>query len=222
MTAERLPEEVMVMRAAREFRDGMVINLGYGMPTHCASYIPEDLDVLLHAENGLIDFGKVLEREQGDLTLLDAGGQPVSPRPGMAIVDHAESFALVRGGRIDIAVLGAYQVSERGDLANWRSPDRDVPGTVGGAMDLAICARKVIALMTHTARGNRPKLVKRCSVPLTALACVDLIITDLAVMEVTAQGVLLKEIAPGWPVEEVQGLTEPSLRIATDLKPIAL
>lgn len=222
MPGERLTEEAMAMRAAREFQDGMLINLGAGIPSRCSSYVPPDKEILLHAENGLIGFGDVItDPARADPNLMNAGGYPVAPKPGMAIVDHTESFAIIRGGHIDITVLGALEVSEKGDLANNTLPGKQV-GSYGGAPDLAYNAKRVIVCMTHTTKDGNPKIVKECSTPLTAPACVDLIITDIAVIEVTNEGLVLKEVAPGWTPEEVQALTEPRLIISPDVKEIEL
>ena len=223
MPGERLPEEAMAMRAVKKLQEGMVVNLGVGLPTYCSSYIPEDKEILLHAENGVLGYGPVItEREKANNNLVNASAQPVSPKPGMAFFDHAEAFAMIRGGHVDIAVLGAYEVSEKGDLASLQRPGKELPGVLGGGMDLAFCAKKVIALMSHTTKTGAPKIVKRCSALLTAPGCVNLVITDVAVIEVAQGGLVLREVAPGWSVQEVQAITEPELRPAPDLKEITL
>ncbi len=222
MPGERLDEQTMALRAAKEFQDGMVVNLGVGIPTLCSNFVPPDKEIIFHSENGIIGFGPIVtDPDEADENLINASVQPVRPRPGMAIVDHAESFIIIRGGHIDLTVLGALQVSERGDLANYTLPGKQV-GSFGGGQDLAFCARQVIALMTHTTREGEPKVVKELTSPVTAPACVDLIITDIAVIEVTAEGLVLKEVAPGWTAEEVQALTEPQLKVRPDLKEIEL
>ena len=222
MPGERLDEQTMALRTVKEFADGAVVNLGVGIPTLCSMYVPPEKEVLFHSENGVLGFGPVItDPDQADLDLINAGVQPVSRKPGMSFFEHAESFAMIRGGHVDVAVLGAIQVSERGDLANWLLPGKKV-GSLGGGMDLAFCARKVIALTTHTTKDGRPKIVRRCSEPLTAPQAVDLIITDVAVIDVTDGGLLLREVAPGWTMEEVQALTEPELRAAPDLKAMEL
>jgi 3-oxoacid CoA-transferase subunit B len=222
MPGERLTEEAIAIRAAREFRDGMIINLGAGIPSKCSSYVPHGMEILLHAENGLIGFGDVVtDPALANPNMMNAGGYPVSPKPGMAIVDHTESFAIIRGGHIDITVLGALEVSEKGDLANNKLPEKQI-GSYGGAPDLAYNAKRVIVCMTHTTRDGRPKIVKQCATPLTAPECVSLIITDLAVIEVTKDGLVLKEIAPGWTPEEVMAMTEPPLRVSPDLREFSL
>ncbi len=222
MTKERLDEVTIAMRAAKEFQDGMVVNLGMGIPMLCNTLVPEGREIIFHSENGVLGFGATIENPaEADIDLLNAQGQPVYPKPGMCFVDHAESFAIVRGGHLDITVLGALQVSEKGDLANWRMPGKAV-GSLGGGMDLAFRAKKVIVCMTHTSKDGQPKIVRECTLPLTAPRAVSLIITDVAVIEVTADGLALKEVAPGWTAEEVQALTEARLLVSPDLKEIDL
>lgn len=222
MPGERLDEQTMAMRAAKEFQDGMVVNLGVGIPTLCSNFIPAGREVIFHSENGIIGFGPIVtDPNEADENLINAGVQPVRPRPGMAIVDHAESFVIIRGGHIDLTVLGALQVSERGDLANYTLPGKQV-GSFGGGQDLAFCAQKVMAVMTHTTREGQQKIVKDLTSPITAPACVDLIVTDIAVIEVAPEGLVLREVAPGWTADEVQALTEPQLIISPDLKEVEL
>ena len=218
---ERLDEQTIALRAAREFTDGSVVNLGYGMPGLCANLIPGDRTVFFQSENGMLGYGSLATDEEKDYELINASDQPVTPLPGMCFFDSAAAFDMIRGGHIDIVVLGAYQVSERGDLSNWGRPGRPATG-MGGGMDLAIGAKKVIVTMLHTTKDGGPRIVRDCTYPLTARRCVSLIITDLAVMEVTENGLVLKEIAPGWTVPEVQGLTEAKLTPAADLKEIEL
>ncbi len=217
----RLDEQTMALRAAKEFEDGMVINLGIGIPTLAVNFIPSGREVMFQTENGALGFGPVARVEEADIDLVNAGGQPVTRKPGMSFFDHAESFVMIRGGHIDLCVLGGLQVSERGDLANWLLPKRGV-GSIGGGMDLAFGARRTIVVMTHNTKEGKPKIVKRCTYALTAPECVDLIVTDIAVIEVAEQGLVLKEIAPGWTAEEVQALTEAELIVAPDLKKIEL
>jgi 3-oxoacid CoA-transferase subunit B len=219
---ERLDEPTMALRVAREFKDGMVINLGFGIPTLAANFIPEDTEVIFHAENGCLGYGPTPTRaEDEDFHLVNATGQFATPKPGMCFFDHAESFTMIRGRHIDLCVLGAMQVSEKGDLANW-TIELGRPGNIGGAMDLALGAHQLIAVMTHTTKNGQPKLLKECTYPLTAPRCVNLIITDIAVIEVTPDGLLLKETAPGWTADEIQALTEPQLKIAENLKEMEL
>lgn len=219
---ERLDEQTMALRVAREFQDGMIVNLGFGIPTLAANFIPEGREVIFHSENGCLGYGPTpTTEEEIDFNLVNASGQFATPKLGMSFFDHAESFSMIRGRHIDLCVLGGLQVSEKGDLANWMIPGRE-PGNIGGAMDLAFGAARLVVAMTHTTRDNEPKIVKQCTYKLTAPRCVSLIITDLAVIEVTPDGLLLKETAPGWEVEEIQALTEPKLKVAEDLKQIAL
>ena len=222
---ERLPREAIAMRAAKELFDGAVVNLGIGIPTLVSSFIPEGIDIIFHTQNGALGFGPVITAEEfeekADIDLVNASGQYVTPLPGMCFFHHADSFLMIRGGYIDITILGVLQVSEKGDLANWMFPGRGV-GNIGGGMDLAFNAKKVIGLTEHVSKNGKPKIVNQCTIPLTAPECVDLIITDLAVIKVAREGLVLKEVAPGWTVEEVQSLTEPRLTIASDLKEIEL
>ena len=222
---ERLGREAIAMRIAKEFFDGAVVNLGIGIPTLCSSFVPEGMQVTYHTENGASGFGKVVTEENtakyADVDLTNAGGQYVFPKPGMCFFSHADSFMMIRGGRIDIAVLGVLEVSEKGDLANWMFPGRGV-GNIGGGMDLAFCAKRVIGATEHTTKENKPKIVKQCSIPLTAPHCMDMIVTDIAVIKFTPRGPMLMETAPGWTPDEVQELTEPRLIIAEDLKDMEL
>lgn len=215
----RLDEQALTRRVAREFQDGSYVNLGYGIPSLASNYVPKGRKVTLHSENGALGFGAITPPEQADYDYTNASGQPVTVMSGMSLFDSAQSFGMIRGGHVDVAVLGALQVSEKGDLANWMRPGQKV-GIVGGAMDLAVGAKRVIVAMQHTTKEGAPKIVVRCSYPLTAKECVDLIVTDIGVIEVTAAGLVLRELAPGWTVREVQAFTEPKLLVATDLKEI--
>lgn len=218
---ERLSREMMAMRIANELFDGAVVNLGIGIPTLVSSFVPEGMTVIYHSENGAVGFGPVVQAEDqedlADVDFVNAGGQYITPLPGMAFVHHTDSFAMIRGGHIDVTVLGAIEVNDKGDLANWMFPGRGV-GNIGGGMDLAFNAKKVIVATEHVTKAGKPKIVKECSVPLTAPGCVDLIVTDIAVIEVTKDGLVLKEHAPDWTVEEIQELTEPRLIISPSLK----
>jgi len=218
---EKLSREIIAMRAAKEFQDGDIVNLGIGIPTMAANFIPEDKEVLFHTENGCLGFGGVVGPENSDLDLTNAGGQPVTYQPGITFFDHADSFGIVRSGRIDICVLGGMQVSEKGDLANWITPGRKV-GNIGGGMDLAFCAKKIIVTMAHVTKDGAFKIVNACDYKLTAPGCVKLIVTDIAVIEVTEGGLVLKETAADWTADDVQSLTEPQLIISPDLKEIEL
>lgn len=215
-----LDEETIALRASREFFDGAVVNLGGGIPGLCAFTSLEGTTVLLHVENGVLGFGQPLredEMDQKDPDLYGAGGQWLRTAPGMSCFDHDRSFDMIRGGHVDICVMGAYQVSEKGDLANWVTMERNLP-SIGGAMDLAAGAKRIIVTMKHTTRDGKPKIVKECTIPITGKECVNLIITDLAVIDVTNEGLVLREIAPGNTVEEVQAVTEPKLIVAKELK----
>ncbi|HTY64507.1 MAG TPA: 3-oxoacid CoA-transferase subunit B [Acidobacteriota bacterium] len=217
----RLDEQTIALRVAREFQDGMVINLGYGMPGLCADFIPEDRTVYFHSENGVLGYGGLGTDEEKDYELINASDQPVTRVPGMCFFDSAASFDMIRGGRVDLVVLGAYQVSQNGDLANWGRPGRPATG-MGGGMDLAAGCRRVIVMMLHTTKDGAPRIVNRCSFPLTAKCCVSRVFTDIAVMDITQDGLILREVAPGWTAEEVQALTEAPLIVAGDLKNIEL
>lgn len=222
---ERLPREVIAMRIARELFDGAIVNLGIGIPTLVSSFVPEGMTVIYHTENGALGFGPVVTadefEEKADVDLTNAGGQFVTPLPGMSFFHHADSFGMIRGGHIDVTVLGVIEVSEKGDLANWMTPGRGV-GNIGGGMDLAFNAKRVIAATEHTTKNGKSKIVKQCSIPLTAPQCVSLIVTDVAVIEITKDGLVLREFAPGWTVDEIQSITEPQLIPAKDLQEIVL
>ena len=214
----RLDEQTMALRVAREFKDGMIINLGFGIPTLAANFIPEDKEVLFHAENGCLGYGPMpTTEEEENFHLVNATGTFATHKPGMCFFDHAESFSMIRGRHIDLCVLGGLQVSEKGDLANWVT-GVGRPGNIGGAMDLAFGAHHLIVVMTHITKEDEPKILKQCTYPLTAPRCVNLIITDIAVIDVTPDGLVLREKAPGWEVDEIQALTEPKLKISDDLK----
>jgi 3-oxoacid CoA-transferase B subunit len=217
----RLDEQTIAMRAAREFPDGSVVNLGYGMPGLCANLIPEGRAVFFQSENGMLGYGQLAGDEDKDYEMINASDQPVTALPGMSFFDSAASFDMIRGGHVDVVVLGAYQVSARGDLANWGRPDRPATG-MGGGMDLAAGAGRVIVTMLHNTREGGPRLVRECTFPLTARRCVSLVITDLAVIEVTVRGLVCKETAPGWTFNEIQALTGAPLIPAEDMKEIEL
>jgi len=218
----RLDEQTMALRVAKEFQDGMVVNLGVGMGTQCINFIPEGREIIFHTENGALGLGPIVSSpEEADINLTNAGGQPVKRKPGMSFFSHDESFAMIRGKHVELVVLGAMEVSEKGDLANWALPGRGL-GNIGGSMDLALGAKKVVAIMTHTTNDSKPKILKKCTLPITAPECVDLIVTDIAVIAVTNEGLVLKEVAPSWSAAEVQALTEPQLIIAADLKELEL
>ena len=211
-----MSRELIVKRVAKELKDGDVVNLGIGMPTLVANYIPEDMDVTFQSENGFLGLGPAPEAGCEDEYIVNAGAQLVTIKPGGMFFDSATSFAIIRGGHVDVTVLGALQVDEEGNLANWMIPGKMVPG-MGGAMDLVVGAKRVIVAMEHTAKGA-PKILKKCSLPLTASHQVNTIITEMGVMEVTAKGLELVEIAEGLTVEEVQAATEATLIVSENLK----
>ena len=217
----RLDRQTIALRVAREFQDGDIVNLGIGMPGLACNFVPSGREVLFHAEIGLLGFGDMTAPGEGSYELVNAGGQTVNEQPGMSCFDHAEAFTMIRGGHVDISVMGAFQVSEKGDLANYMVPEREV-GVIGGAMDLATGAKRLIIMMNHITKDEKPRILKKLTYPITALNCVDLIVTDIAVIEVTDKGLVLKEVAPGWTPEEVQQLTEPTLIVDPDCQEITL
>ena len=204
--------EIIARRVADFFKEGDLGNLGIGLPTLVANYIPADRNIMLHSENGFIGIGPVPEPGKEDKDMVNAGGGPVTIVPGGACFDSAMSFALARGGHVDVTVLGALEVDEKGNLANWIIPGKIVPG-MGGAMDLVIGAKQVIIAMEHTTKDGSPKILKSCVLPLTAVNVVDFIVTELGVMEVTKDGIVLRELAPDVTVEDIQAKTEAVLII---------
>jgi 3-oxoacid CoA-transferase B subunit len=212
----KLERQAMCDRLAMEFQDGWIVNLGVGMPTLCSNYVDPNKDIIFHSENGVIGYGPLAPEGEADPHLVNAGGQNVTARLGMAIVHHADSFALIRSGMIDVTVMGAYEVSENGDFANWRIPTRK-GGGIGGAMDLAACAKRVFIAMEHTTRDGKSKLLHRCRLPITAPGAVTLLVTDLGLFEMVPEGFKLREYAPDWTPDEIQELTEAKLIVANDV-----
>jgi 3-oxoacid CoA-transferase subunit B len=216
-----LSRELMALRVAKEIPDRSYVNLGIGIPTLVSNWI-EGRDIILESEIGMLNTGPLAEGEQIDQDLINASCQPVTELAGACYFSTCESFVMIRGGYMDVAVLGALQVSEKGDLASWNIPSsgRGKIGNIGGSMDLAVAAKKLIVTMEHTTARGEPRIVEQCSYPITAKECVDLIVTNLAVIEVTKEGLLLKEVTPGLTPTDIQAVTEPRLIISPQLKEI--
>jgi 3-oxoacid CoA-transferase B subunit len=235
--APRLTRQQIAARVASELPDGATVNLGIGIPALCTNYVPAGVDLRYMAENGLLGFGEHYPDGEGDPDVMDAGGKFPMPRPGMAFFNSVEAFAMIRGGHIDVTVLGALQVSEQGDLANWMIPSRGI-GSIGGAMDLAASAKRVIVAMEHTAKpprsggpapdalsnGEVPKIVRTCDYPLTARRCVSMVVTDIAVIDIQphGRGLVLRECAPGWSPQAVQSMTAAPLSLSPGIREMRL
>jgi 3-oxoadipate CoA-transferase beta subunit len=218
----RLAREQIAQRAAQELADGAYVNLGWGIPNLIADYLPAGITVYFHSENGILGMGRRAKPGEEDYDLVDAMKVPVTIIPGAAFFHQADAHLMTRGGHLDAAVLGAFQVSEKGDLANWKIPGAKGTGNIGGAMDIAAGAKLLIVCMEHSTKDGAPKIVKECTYPLTALACVNIIVTDLAVMDVKPEGLQLREVAPGWTAKEVQAVTGAALNFKGHVPEISL
>lgn len=222
MSKTRLTRDQIAERAALELPDGAYVNLGWGIPNLIAAYVPRDITIYFHSENGILGMGPRAKAGEEDHDLVDAMKVPVTLIPGASYFSQVDAHVMTRGGHLDICILGGMQVSERGDLANWRVPGAKGAGNIGGAMDISVGAERLIVAMEHNAKDGSPKIVKRCTYPLTAIECVNTIITDLAVIDILPEGLVLREVAPGFSPEEVQQFTEPKLHYSGNVPQMRL
>jgi acetate CoA/acetoacetate CoA-transferase beta subunit len=211
-------KNIIAARAAKELNDGDVVNLGIGIPTLVVNFLPPGVDIILQSENGIMGMGPTPSPDEVNPDIVNAGGQPVTVKTGAMFFDSAVSFGIIRGGHVDATIMGALEVDEKGNLSSWIVPGKTIPG-MGGAMDLAAAAKKVIVAMTHTQKGA-PKILKNCALPFTALGVVDMIITEMGVMEITPNGIVLTELHPSCTIEQIQEATEAKLFISPNLKPM--
>jgi len=218
----RLTREQIAQRAAQELTDGAYVNLGWGIPNLISDYLPKGITVYFHSENGILGMGPRSKPGEEDYDQVDAMKVPVTLMPGASFFHQADAHLMTRGGHLDVAVLGGFQVSEKGDLANWKIPRSKGSGGIGGAMDIAAGAKRLIVCMEHTTKEGAPKIVKQCTYPLTGIACADTIVTDLAVIDVKPEGLALRELAPGWTAEEVQALTDAKLQLPANVPEMRL
>ena len=216
-----LSRKQIAWRAAQDMADGAYVNLGIGLPTMVADYIPPDREVVFHSENGILGLGKAPKPEEADPEMINAGKGAASLLTGGSFFTHSDAFLMIRGGHLDVSLMGAFEVSVDGDLANWATDDPSFPPGVGGAMDLAVGAKEVRVLLEHTTRDGKPRIKVKCAYPLTAPRCVKRIYTNLAVIDVRPEGLLVREMVPGMTLERLQEITEPPLRLANDWRPIA-
>lgn len=218
----RLTRDMMAARVTAEFQDGWIANLGVGMPTMCSDFLPADKFIVLHSENGLIGYGRAAPVEEAGPYVVNAGVLPVLLQDYAAILHHADAFGVIRGGHLDVGVLGAYEVAANGDFANWKTAVGKPGGGIGGAMDIAACAQRIFIMMEHTLRDGRPRLLKQCNLPITAPGVVKLVMTDLGLFEPTGDGFRILEIAPGFTVDEVAALTDAPLETSPNLREVQL
>jgi 3-oxoacid CoA-transferase B subunit len=222
MDKKRLTRDLMAARLAAEFQDGWLVNLGVGMPTMCSDFLPSDKFIVLHSENGLIGYGRNATVEEATPYVVNAGVMPVLLKPYTAVVHHADAFAVIRSGRLDAGVLGAYEVAANGDFANWKTSPEKRGGGIGGAMDIAACAQRIFVMLEHTTRDGRPRLLKRCNLSITAAGVVKLVITDLGLFQPNGEGFTALELAPGFTLDEVQDVTSAPLTPSPDLRDVHL